>query len=117
MNDIHANVMAVVAFTKPTASRQVVRSTGNTQWDEILSQLLEMGFEYDQSLEALQATGYDLIKASTMLAQQSVDYCLSSAPTKDPAEVQEDATQENVPATKRRDRGYGSFHLVHLMQS
>lgn len=117
MDHIHVNVMAVIAFTKPTASRQVVKSTGNTQWDETLSQLLEMGFEYNQSLEALQATGYDLTKASSMLAQQSVDYGVSSAPTKDSVEFQEDFTQENEPATKRKDRGYGSIHLVHLMQS
>ena len=109
--------MVVITFTKPTASRQVVRSTGNTQWDEVLSQLLEMGFEYDQSLEALQATGYDLTKASAMLAQQSVDYGFSSAPTVDSVNFQEDSIQENEPATKRKDQGYVSFHLVHLMQS
>lgn len=105
---IHTNIITVRISTKPTVCHQGVRSTGNTQWDEALSQLLEMGFEYDQSLEALLATDCDLTKASAMLAQQSTDCGLSSTLTKDTVDFEEDSMQETLsePISKRRDRGY-----------
>ena len=114
------NVVTVRILKKPTACRQGVKTAGNTQRDEILSQLLEMGSEYDHSVEVLQATDYDLTKASATLAQQSVDYSLSSTPTMDTVNFEGDSTQESELASKRRDRGYGSlkeFQSVHLMQS
>ena len=94
--------MAVKGSTKATPSSQVP-STGDTEKDSCLSRLLEMGFSYEASLETLEATNYDLAKASAMLAQQSVD--LSATPTKDTVEFMEDSRADNEPATKKKDRG------------
>ena len=90
--------------SKATASSQAPKSTGDAQKDVSLSHLLEMGFEYEPSVEALEATGYDLNKASAMLAQQSVD--LSRTPTKNTVEFMEDSGVSNEPPAKRKDRGY-----------
>ena len=96
--------MAVKPSSKATPSIQVPKSTGDVQKDSSLSRLLEMGFDYESSVEALEATGYDLTKASAMLAQQSVD--LSRTPTKDTVEFTEDSDVGNEPPAKRKDRGY-----------
>ena len=93
--------MAVKLSNKAT---QVPQSTGNAQKDRSLSRLLEMGFDYKSSVEALESNDYDLTKASAMLAQQSVD--LSRTPTKDTVEFMEDSGVGSEPPAKRKDRGY-----------
>ena len=98
-----ANFYVVKPSSKATPSSQVPRSTGDTQKDSSLARLLEMGFECESSIEALEATGYDLAKASAMLAQQSAD--LSRTPTKDLVEFMEDSGAGCEPAAKRKDRG------------
>ncbi len=101
--------MAVKPSNKATPSSQVSQSTGNVQKDSSLSRLLEMGFDYKSSVEALEATGHDLTKASAMLAQQSVD--LSCTPTKDTVEFMEDSGVDSEPPAKRKDRGYVFYVL------
>ena len=96
--------MAVKQSSKVTPSSQAPKSTGDTQKDHSLSHLLEMGFDYESSVEALEATGYDLNKASGMLAQQSAD--LSRIPTKDTVQFMEDSGVGSEPSAKRKDRGY-----------
>ena len=90
----------VVEFTKPSSSQ--MPSGAGAQKDDILSHLLDMGFDYQKSLEALQATDYNLSNASAMLAQQSMDYDLSSTPTKDPVRFSEGPAAEDEPDTKRK---------------
>lgn len=109
---VYKHFMAVKPSSKATPSSQVPRSTGDTQKDRTLAHLLEMGFDCDSSIEALEATGYDLAKASAMLAQQSMD--LSRTPTKDTVEFMEDAGAGCEPAAKRKDRGY-MFHGVCVL--
>lgn len=94
--------MAVKKSTEATPRGLVAGSTGDVQRDRLLSHLLEMGFDHEQSLEALQATDYDLTKASAMLAQQSIDYGLSSTPTKD---SMEDSIEDREPPAKKKDGG------------
>lgn len=95
--------MTVKKTTTSTTSSQIDTSTGDTQKDSILSHLLEMGFGHQQSVEALQATNYDLADATAILAQQSADYGLSSTPTMDTVDFMEDSSKELEPATKRKD--------------
>ena len=96
--------MAVKPSNKAT---QVPQSTSDAQKDRSLSRLLEMGFDYKSSVEALESNDYDLTKASAMLAQQSVD--LSRTPTKDTVEFMEDSGVGSEPPAKRKDRGYAPY--------
>ena len=100
--------MTVKKSTKATSSSQMAKTSGDMQKDNILSRLLEMGFGYEESLEALQATDYDLTNASSMLAQKSVDYGLSTTPTSTSVDFM-DTSKNDEPAIKRKDRGWGSL--------
>ena len=91
-------------FTKSTDSSQL-QASGGSDIQNDLSHLLEMGFDHEQSLEALQASNYDLTTASAMLAQQSADFGLSSTPTKDSVIITDAPTMDDDSDTRRKDKG------------
>ena len=103
----NSEYMAVKKNTSSTTctSSQGARNDGDVQKDTMLSHLLEMGFDYKRSLEALQTANYDLTNASAILTQQSIDYGLSSTPTKASVGLMEDSTPDSEPTTKEKYHG------------